>query len=208
MNAGRSLVHPRDQILDTIERIYRFRMTTTSGGNLSIRDPSGDIWITPARIDKGSLRRDDIVLVRAGGAVQGHHPPSSELPFHREIYAQRPDVRGIVHQDGTVSALTLAGGGRLPVQNLVICAGAYSHLLARQLGEHVLLEAERGYHIVLSDPGVKISRSLTYARTPGAATPMDMGLRLAGTDEFAGLDAEPNYARADALFNGVARNRF
>ncbi|MBL9093765.1 MAG: hypothetical protein JNL96_21295, partial [Planctomycetaceae bacterium] len=46
MNAGRSLVHPRDQILDSIERIYRFRMTTTSGGNLSIRDPSGDIWIT------------------------------------------------------------------------------------------------------------------------------------------------------------------
>lgn len=111
------------------------------------------------------------------------------------------DVRGIVHQDGTVSALTLAGGGQHPVQNLVICAGAYSHLLARQLGEHVLLEAERGYHIVLPDPGVKISRSLTYARTPGAATPMDMGLRLAGTDEFAGLDAEPNYARADALYH-------
>jgi D-amino-acid dehydrogenase len=111
------------------------------------------------------------------------------------------DVRGIVHQDGMVSALTLAGGGRHAVQNLVICAGAYSHLLARQLGEHVLLEAERGYHIVLPDPGVTISRSLTYARTPGAATPMEMGLRLAGTDEFAGLDAEPNYARADALYH-------
>ena len=29
---------------------------------------------------------------------------------------------------------------------------------------------------------------------------MDVGLRLAGTDEFAGLDAEPKYARADALY--------
>lgn len=111
------------------------------------------------------------------------------------------DVRGIVHQDGKVTALTLASGGRHAVDNLVICAGAYSHLLARQLGEHVLLEAERGYHIVLPDPGVSISRSLTYARTPGAATPMEMGLRLAGTDEFAGLEAEPNYARADALYH-------
>ncbi len=111
------------------------------------------------------------------------------------------DVRGIVHQDGVVTALTLAGAGLHRVQNLVICAGAYSHQLARQLGEHVLLEAERGYHIVLPNPGIKLSRSLTYARTPGAATPMDMGLRLAGTDEFAGLEAEPNYARADSLFH-------
>ena len=54
--------------------------------------------------------------------------------------------------------------------------------------------------MVLPNSGVSLSRSITYARTPGAATPMDMGLRLAGTDEFAGLDAEPNYARADALW--------
>ena len=82
----------------------------------------------------------------------------------------------------------------------MICGGAYSHLLARQLGEKVLLEAERGYHMVLPNSGVTLSRSLTYASTPGAATPMDMGLRLAGSDEFAGLDAEPNWARADALW--------
>lgn len=110
------------------------------------------------------------------------------------------DVKGIITQDGAVTALTLAGGGRHPVQNLVVCAGAYSHQLARQLGEQVLLEAERGYHIVLPDPGISISRSLTYARTPGVATPMEMGLRIAGTDEFAGLEAEPNYARADNLY--------
>ncbi len=115
------------------------------------------------------------------------------------------DVRGIVHEDGVVTGLTLAGAGHHAVQNLVICAGAYSHLLARQLGEHVLLEAERGYHIVLPEPGVSISRSLTYARTPGAATPMEMGLRLAGTDEFAGLEAEPNYARADNLYHVFKR---
>ena len=57
-----SLLHPRDEIMQTMERIYRYRMTTTSGGNLSIRD-TDDVWITPARIDKGSLRRDDIVCV-------------------------------------------------------------------------------------------------------------------------------------------------
>src|ERR1043166_5877070 len=91
------LIHPRDEIIRTMERIYRYRMTTTSGGNLSIRDDNGDIWITPARVDKGNLTRNDIICVRADGSVEGNHKPSSEFPFHRAIYAARPDIRGIVH---------------------------------------------------------------------------------------------------------------
>jgi L-fuculose-phosphate aldolase len=93
----RHLTHPRDEIMKTMERIYRSRMTTTSGGNLSIRQDNGDIWITPARVDKGSLTRGDIVCVQADGQADGPHPPSSELPFHQAIYAARPDLRAIVH---------------------------------------------------------------------------------------------------------------
>ncbi len=80
-----------------MERIYRYRMTTTSGGNLSIREDNGDVWITPARVDKGGLRRSDVVLVRADGTVEGEQPPSSELPLHQAVYRARPDVHGIVH---------------------------------------------------------------------------------------------------------------
>jgi len=72
-------------------------MTTTSGGNVSVREENGDIWITPTRVDKGSLRREDIVCVRSDGATEGRHPPSSELPLHQEIYRSRPDICGIVH---------------------------------------------------------------------------------------------------------------
>lgn len=93
----RQLTHPRDEIMQTMERIYRSRMTTTSGGNLSIRDDSGDIWISPARVDKGNLTRKDIVRVQEDGAVDGLHPPSSEFPFHKAIYRARPDIRSIVH---------------------------------------------------------------------------------------------------------------
>lgn len=96
MNAA-SFLHPRDEILHAMERIYRYRMTTTSGGNLSIREANGDVWITPARVDKGSLSRADIVLVRADGTIEGKHPPSSELPLHQAIYKARPEVRGVVH---------------------------------------------------------------------------------------------------------------
>ena len=80
-----------------MERIYRYRMTTTSGGNLSMREADGTIWITPAGVDKGSLKRDDIVCLRPDGSVEGKHRPSSELPFHQMIYAVRPDIQGIVH---------------------------------------------------------------------------------------------------------------
>lgn len=96
-DAPRALLHPRDAIMQTMDRIYRYRMTTTSGGNLSIRDEAGDIWISPARIDKGSLTREDIVRVRSSGDVDGPHRPSSEFPFHQAIYTARPDVRAIVH---------------------------------------------------------------------------------------------------------------
>ncbi|KAA5539784.1 class II aldolase/adducin family protein [Roseiconus nitratireducens] len=97
MSDSRDLVHPRDLIMRTMDRIYGYRMTTTSGGNLSIRDDSGDIWISPARVDKGNLTRRDIVRVRADGTVDGIHPPSSEFPFHKAIYQARPDIRAIVH---------------------------------------------------------------------------------------------------------------
>ncbi len=93
----KSFLHPRDEILQLMQRIYRYRMTTTSGGNLSIREPNGDIWITPARVDKGALRREDIVLVHADGTLEGTRKPSSELPLHKAIYQSRPDVTGIVH---------------------------------------------------------------------------------------------------------------
>jgi L-fuculose-phosphate aldolase len=93
----RQLTHPRDQIMQTMDRIYRYRMTTTSGGNLSIREGSGDIWISPARVDKGNLTRNDIVCVKPDGAVEGPHPPSSEFPFHKAIYEARPELRAIVH---------------------------------------------------------------------------------------------------------------
>jgi L-fuculose-phosphate aldolase len=90
-------IHPRDEILGLMQRIYGYRMTTTSGGNLSIREENGAIWITPARLDKGSLRREDIVRVDRAGGIDGLRAPSSELPLHQKIYGMRPDVRGIVH---------------------------------------------------------------------------------------------------------------
>ena len=68
------LMHPAEQIAIIIGRIYRSGMTTTSGGNVSIMDENGDIWITPAGIDKGSLTPADIICVKPDGTVIGLLP--------------------------------------------------------------------------------------------------------------------------------------
>lgn len=91
------LMHPRDQIVLIISRIYRKGMTTTSGGNVSIIDSDGNIWITPTGIDKGNLRAEDINCIKADGTITGKHKPSSEFPFHRAIYKYRPELKAIIH---------------------------------------------------------------------------------------------------------------
>ncbi len=90
-------IHPADQLVMFMQRIYDKGMTTTSGGNLSIMDEEGNIWITPAGVDKGTLNRNDIVCVKADGTVTGMHKPSSEFPFHAAVYKMRPDLKAVLH---------------------------------------------------------------------------------------------------------------
>lgn len=90
-------IHPADQIVMFMQRVYDKKLTSMSGGNLSVRDNEGNIWITPASIDKGSLTRKDIICVRPNGDCEGPHAPSSELPFHRSVYKLRPDLNAVLH---------------------------------------------------------------------------------------------------------------
>jgi D-amino-acid dehydrogenase len=67
------------------------------------------------------------------------------------------------------------------------------------------LETERGYHVVISDPGIAprypvmpSDGKMAFAMTPA-------GLRIAGQVELAGLTAEPNWQRADVLLAFVRK---
>jgi ribulose-5-phosphate 4-epimerase/fuculose-1-phosphate aldolase len=90
-------IHPADQLVMFMQRIYDKGLTTMSGGNLSIMDNDGNIWITPAGVDKGTLTRRDIICVKPDGTVIGPHKPSSELPFHISVYKMRPDLHAVLH---------------------------------------------------------------------------------------------------------------
>ncbi len=87
---------PRQELAATINRVYRRGMTTSSGGNISIRE-ANDIWITPAGRDKGTLGPEDIVCVRPDGSISGGGRPSSELPVHNRVYERCPAFRAVIH---------------------------------------------------------------------------------------------------------------
>ncbi len=99
----------------------------------------------------------------------------------------------------------LTDAGRLPVETLVICAGVYSGEWSAKLGDPVPIEAERGYHVTFSDPGLELPMPVCSAQHKFFVTPMEMGMRIAGQTEFAGIEAEPDYARADVLVEHMKR---
>lgn len=89
--------------------------------------------------------------------------------------------------------------GDRPIDRLVIAAGAWSARLSKQLGDGFPLESERGYHMMLPSPGFTTRRPVSFNERKFMTTTMEKGLRLAGTVEFAGLEAPPTWGRADKL---------
>jgi L-fuculose-phosphate aldolase len=163
-------LHPRDEILQAMERIYRYRMTTTSGGNLSIRETNGDVWITPARLDKGALRREDIVRVLPDGSVDGTGRPSSELPLHQEIRRRRPELAGIVHAH-PVALVAFSLVHRVPETRLFhqarhVCGeggfAPYELPGSAALGDSVATAFERGYNCVILENHGVVTAGLTF----------------------------------------------
>lgn len=113
-------------------------------------------------------------------------------------------VERIEVDEGGATAL-VTDAGRMLVETLVICAGVHSGELTAQLGEPVPIEAERGYHVTFSDPGLDIPLPVHVSEAKVFVTPMEMGARIAGQAEFAGIYAEPNYERADVLRKHMQR---
>jgi L-fuculose-phosphate aldolase len=150
-------LHPRDQLVAIMNRIYQRGMTTLSGGNLSIMDEDVNVWITPAGVDKGRLTPEDIVCVRVDGTVEGRHKPSSEYAFHRAIYRWRPDLRAIVHAHSP-ALLSFCVARRVPDTRIIpqaerVCGpvgyAPYARPGTAELGANVAATFAQGYQVVL-----------------------------------------------------------
>ena len=142
-------------------------------------------WMTvsdPLRVTEALARQ----LEREGGQL-----------WRADAIALAPRAEGI--------SVSLRGGATLVAQRVVVAAGAWSHRLARTISEAIPLETERGYNTTLPTTAFDLKRQLTFEGHGFVVTPLGCGVRVGGAVEFAGLDAPPNYARADALLAKAKR---
>jgi len=95
--------------------------------------------------------------------------------------------------------------GSYVVDHAVICAGAWSTQLLADLGYAIPLETQRGYHVTIATPGIAVARPVIAADRKVFLTPMEDGLRVAGTVEFGGLARAPSRKRAEYLVHDLAR---
>jgi D-amino-acid dehydrogenase len=110
----------------------------------------------------------------------------------------RGRVRGFGREGSQVTSVKLTDS-ELPAKAVVIAAGRASGELTRLLGFNAPLVAERGYHVMLAPDNVRFELPVSPAGRGFFITPMQEGLRLAGTVELAAPHQPPSWHRADLL---------
>ena len=90
--------HQRQQLADYGRRLLADRLTTGTGGNLSMAlRPEGVIAITPSGISYDEIQPEDISLLDFSGRHLEGRPPSSEWHLHLTLYRSRPEINAVVH---------------------------------------------------------------------------------------------------------------
>jgi glycine/D-amino acid oxidase-like deaminating enzyme len=106
---------------------------------------------------------------------------------------------------GSQAVRLITPEGEASVDEVVVAAGIWSPKLVKPFGVRPMLAAERGYHLMLTQPNVELRRPVGAGDDKFIITPMAKGIRLAGTAEFAGVDTPPDYRRSDILLRMAQR---
>lgn len=122
--------------------------------------------------------------------------------------------QGAEHRRAAATGFAIEGGrlravrtdqGEIAADAAVIAAGAHARPLAAAAGDTVPLETERGYHAELAEPEVSPRHGLMPSDGKMSVMRTRNGLRCAGQVEIAGLDAAPNWKRAEILRDHLLR---
>jgi len=148
----------------------------------------------------GIFQQNSLRLINPQRMVQG----MVDLLVNRGGQYQQFDVESIKIEGDSVN---LGNSHKtISAQKVVIAAGAWSRPLARQLGDKVPLDTERGYHLMLpAESSDLLSRPVISGENSFVLSPMEMGLRLTSQVEFAGLDGEPHYQHIRSLIPAAKR---
>jgi D-amino-acid dehydrogenase len=178
-----------------------------------LRSDCGVRWI---EIEADELRQREpaldrrytfAVLVEAGGHCSDPGAlvaALAEAAVTQGAVIKRARATGFRIEGGRLRAV-LTNAGQVEADRAVIAAGAHSRVLAEAVGDDVPLETERGYHAQLPDPEIGPRTPTMPSDGKMSITRMAGGLRCAGQVELAGLDAAPNWKRAEILRDFLLR---
>ena len=110
----------------------------------------------------------------------------------------RGEARDFAFDGGRVRAV-IGKSGEIAADAVVVACGAWSKPLAKKLGSRVPLDTERGYHVTFEAPEVELAFPIVSGDHRFGVTPMEYGLRAAGTVEFGGFEAPPSPYRHELL---------
>lgn len=110
---------------------------------------------------------------------------------------ERAEVTALKPIEGGVE-LTADGKTRRAEQ-VVLSAGAFSHQVARTLGERIPLETERGYNTTLPQDAFHLRTQVTFGGHGFVVTRLSTGIRVGGAVELGGLKLPPNFRRSEAM---------
>lgn len=107
----------RERVVLFAQRMLREGLTYFTAGNVSVRiegDPEL-VAMTPSSLPYDTMQPEDVVIASVGGrVVDGARRPTSEFPLHTLAYAQRPDIRAVVHTHSPSAMAMAAAGLSLP----------------------------------------------------------------------------------------------
>ena len=111
---------------------------------------------------------------------------------------ERAEVTALRPVDGGVEIVTSDGGVRR-AGKVVLSAGAFSHRIAKTLGENIPLETERGYNTTLPSDAFDLRTQVTFGGHGFVVTRLSTGIRVGGAVELGGLKLAPNFRRSEAM---------
>lgn len=111
---------------------------------------------------------------------------------------ERAEASSLHPVEGGVEIRT-ADGRTLRAQKVVLAAGAFSHRLARTLGEAIPLETERGYNTTLPLDAFDLRMQVTFGGHGFVVSRLSTGIRVGGAVELGGLKLPPNFKRSQAM---------
>ncbi|NLR98175.1 FAD-binding oxidoreductase [Rhizobium sp. P38BS-XIX] len=161
------------------------------------------------------LKAGEMVAIQPGLAsrfILGTFTPGWYSIADPKLYtlalAEHFSSRGGVIERAEISALraipagveVLAADGKLRrAGKVVLAAGAFSHRLAKTLGDHIPLETERGYNTTLPSDAFDLRTQITFGGHGFVVSKLSTGIRVGGAVELGGLALPPNFRRSEAM---------